>query len=193
MLPVLEAAIPIHILNTNRPEHPGTWVIISREAEAGHVTGVACDGGVCAIHVAKYLMNREKGFGRKLLQILEEEDLSFDHAPSGVDSIAIVLRQSQLSERTVARIEERVRRELGSDAFTVEYDLSLLSIVGIGMRKTVGVASRVTGALAQAGINIEMLVQGPSEMNMILGVKENDAARAVNAVYNEFFRSKAGA
>ena len=138
-------------------------------------------------------MNREKGFGRKLLQILEEEDLSFDHAPSGVDSITIVLRQSQLSERTVARIEERVRRELGADAISVEYDLSLLSIVGIGMRKTVGIASRVTGALARAGINIEMLIQGPSEISMIIGIKENDAARAINAVYDEFFRSKSSA
>jgi aspartate kinase len=193
MLPVLEAAIPIHILNTNHPEHPGTWVSLSAEGEAGHVTGVACDGGFCAIDVAKYLMNREKGFGRKLLQILEEEDLSFDHAPSGVDSITIVLRQSQLSERTVARIEERVRRELGADAISVEYDLSLLSIVGIGMRKTVGIASRVTGALARTGINIEMLIQGPSEISMIIGIKENDAARAINAVYDEFFRSRSSA
>jgi aspartate kinase len=110
-----------------------------------------------------------------------------------VDSITIVLRQSQLSERTVARIEERVRRELGADAISVEYDLSLLSIVGIGMRKTVGIASRVTGALARTGINIEMLIQGPSEISMIIGIKENDAARAINAVYDEFFRSRSNA
>jgi aspartate kinase len=193
MLPVLEAGIPIHILNTNHPEHPGTWVSLSAEGAPGHVTGVACDGGFCAIDVAKYLMNREKGFGRKLLQILEEEDLSFDHAPSGVDSITVVLRQNQLSERSVARIEERVRRELGADSISVEYDLSLLSVVGIGMRKTVGLASRVTGALARAGINIEMLIQGPSEISMIIGIKEHDAARAVNAVYTEFFRSKSSA
>jgi len=107
--------------------------------------------------------------------------------------MTIVLRQSQLSERTVARIEERITRELGADAISVEYDLSLVSVVGIGMRKTVGIASRITGALARAGINIEMLIQGPSEITMILGVKENDAARAVNAVYDEFFRSKSRA
>jgi len=187
MLPVLEAGIPINIRNTNNPSHPGTWVNIAREAEPGQITGIACDDGFCAIYVGKYLMNREKGFGRKLFQIIEEEDLSFDHAPSGVDSITVVLRQSQLSERGVERIRGRVLRELGADAFTVEYNMSLLSVVGAGMRRTVGLASRVTGALSRARINIEMIVQGPSEMTMIIGVKENDAVRAVNAVYDEYF------
>lgn len=187
MLPVLEAGIPINVKNTNNPSHPGTWVVIERKASSGDIVGVACDHGFAAFYVGKYLMNREKGFGRKLLQIFEDEDLSFDHVPSGVDNISVVLRQNQLTEQIVERIKERISRELGADTVAVENNLSLLCIVGDGMRKTVGVASRVTGAIAQARINIEMIVQGPSEMTMVLGIKEAEAPKAVAAVYNEFF------
>jgi aspartate kinase len=187
MLPVLEAGIPINVRNTNNPSHPGTWVVVSRKATPGDIVGVACDHGFCGIYVDKYLMNREKGFGRKLLQIVEDEDLSFDHAPSGVDNMTVVLRQEELSGRTLDRIKERVYQELGADHVRVENDISLLSVVGDGMRHTVGIAARVTGALAAARSNIELIVQGPSELTMILGVKQADAAKAVDAIYREFF------
>ena len=188
MLPVLEAGIPINVRNTNNLAHPGTWVVVSRKATAGDIAGVACDHGFCAIYVGKYLMNREKGFGRRLLKIIEDEDISFDHFPSGVDNLTVILRQRQLNEYTAQRIIERVERELGADTVSIDYDMSLVSIVGSGMRHTIGIAARVTDALARAAINIEMIIQGPSELTMILGFKAADAGEAVRAIYNEFFQ-----
>ncbi len=193
VMPVLNLGIPINLKNTNNPEHPGTQVVVSREADAGAVAGVACDSGFCAIYVGKYLMNREKGFGRKLLQIIEEEDISFDHMPSGVDNLTIVLRQAQLHEHTIDRIKERIEQELNADTVSVEYGISILSVVGVGMRHTVGLCARVTAALARAGVNIEMIIQGPSELTMIVGVKDEDAPDTVNAIYNEFFTQQSRA
>ena len=149
--------------------------------------GVACDGGFCSIFVEKYLMNREKGFGRRLLQIIEEEDLSFDHVPSGVDHITVILKQNQLSEKMTERIKERILRELGADTVDIERNLALLSVVGVGMRKKLGLASRLTTALARANVNIEMIIQGPSEISMIIGVADADGPTAVRAIYAEFF------
>ena len=187
VMPVFEAGIPINVKNTHNPSHPGTWVVVSREPEPGSIVGVACDNDFCAIYVGKYLMNREKGFGRRLLQIIEEEGLSFDHLPSGVDNLTIVLRESQFSEHTVEHVKERIHRELAAETVSVEYGISIVSIVGVGMRRTVGIAERVAAALARAGVNIEMIIQGPSELTMIFGVKGEDVADAVNAIYNEFF------
>ena len=187
VMPALEAGIPINLRNTNNPEHPGTWVVVSREPEPGSIVGVASDHDFCAIYVGKYLMNREKGFGRRLLQIIEEEDLSFDHAPSGVDNITLVLRASQLSEHTVDRVKQKIHELLEADTVSVEYGISILSIVGIGMRHTVGICARVTAALARAGVNIEMIIQGPSELTMIVGVKGEEAPEAVRAIYEEFY------
>jgi len=189
VMPALLAGIPINLRNTNNPRHPGTWVVVAREPTPGSIVGVACDNDFCGIYVGKYLMNREKGFGRRLLQIIEEEHLSFDHAPTGVDNLTVVLRQSQLTEHTVERIKERVHRELGADTVSVEYGISLISVVGVGMRHTVGILARVAGALARANVNIEMVIQGPSELTMILGVKGEDAPDAVRAIYREFFGS----
>ena len=190
MLPVLEAGIPTNIRSASNPSHPGTWIVVARKAAAGSIVGVACDHGFCGLYVGKYLMNRETGFGRRLLEIIENENISFDHMPSGVDNLTIILRQSQLNERTAQRIKDRVKRELGADNVSIEYNHSLISIVGDGMRHTVGIAARVTSALAHAGINIEMIIQGPSELTMILGFKGEDADEAIRAIYNEFFPGK---
>ena len=187
VMPVFLAGIPINVKNTNNPDHPGTRVVVAREPLHGSIVGVACDSDFCAIYVGKYLMNREKGFGRKLLQIIEEEDLSFDHAPSGVDNLTIVLRQSQFGENSVQRIKDRIHRELEADTVSVEYGISIVSIVGIGMRRTVGICARVTAALARACVNIEMIVQGPSELTMVVGVKREEAPDAVKAIYEEFY------
>ena len=187
VMPVYGSGIPINVKNANNPAHPGTRVVVSREPQPGSIVGVAHDNGFCAVFVGKYLMNRETGFGRKLLQIIEDENLSFDHMPTGVDNMTIVLKESQLSAHTIKRIKERIHKELGADTVSVEYGISMLSIVGVGMRKSVGICARVTNALAQAGVNIEMIVQGPSELTMIVGVKAEAVADSVNAIYREFF------
>jgi len=189
VMPVYGAGIPINVKNTNNPSHAGTWVVVSREPEPGSIVGIACDSGFCAVYVGKYLMNREKGFGRKLLQIVEEENLSFDHMPTGVDNVTIVLKENQLTEHTVEHIKERIHRELDADTVSVEYGLAILSIVGVGMRRSIGICARVAGALADAGVNIEMIVQGPSELTMIVGIKAEDVTDGVNAIYNEFFQT----
>jgi aspartate kinase len=132
-------------------------------------------------------MNREVGFGRRVLQILEEEGLSYEHTPSGIDSMSVILRESALDSVTEQKVLDRVRRELGADDVDIERGLALIMIVGEGMRYTVGVAGRATRALAEAGVNIEMMNQGSSEISMMFGVKDSDRKRAVEALHHEFF------
>jgi aspartate kinase len=189
IIPVVKAGIPICIRNTNRPELPGTRITAERDVRHGQVVGIAGAGGFCTLFVSKYLMNREVGFGRRFLQILEEEGLSFEHMPSGVDSISIILREGDLDAPTEERVVNRVRTELGANSIYVERGLALIMVVGEGMRHTVGLATRATGALARARVNIEMINQGASEITLMFGVKGADREKAVRALYEEFFKS----
>jgi aspartate kinase len=187
IIPAVHARIPIRIRNTNRPDAPGTRVVPERPYTAGAVVGIASSEGFCTLYVDKYLMNREVGFGRRLLQIIEEEGLAYEHMPSGIDNLSLVLREDRLTEAMKARILERCRTELKADDAEFEPGLSLIMIVGEGMRYTVGMAARATSALAHAGVNIEMMNQGASEISMMFGVKSVDRKRAVRALYDEFF------
>lgn len=190
ILPAVQAHIPICIKNTNRPEAPGTRIAPERPYKAGGVVGVASAEGFCTLYVDKYLMNREIGFGRRLLQIIEDEGLSYEHCPSGIDSTSVILREGPLTAEKRDRILRRIREELKADDAEFEGGLALLMIVGEGMRYTVGMAARAAGALASAGVNIEMLDQGSSEISMIFGVKAVDRKRAVKALYEEFFKKE---
>lgn len=185
--PVYRMNIPVCIKNTNNPSAKGTFISPSRDQEQGHVIGIACDNGFCSIYVSKYMMNREIGFGRKILNILEDEGLSYEHIPSGIDNISIVLRQSQLDAQKEDRITKRIKDELNVDDIKIERDLGLVMIVGEGMMHTVGIASRATAALSKSGINIMMINQGSSEVSMMFGVRAADSTNAVKALYNEFF------
>ncbi|MDA1044430.1 MAG: aspartate kinase [Verrucomicrobia bacterium] len=185
--PAVLAGVPICIKNTNRPELPGTRIVQSHQKTAPRVVGIASAGGFCTIYVRKYLMNREVGFGRKLLQIFEEEDISFEHTPSGIDDMSVVLAESQFSKEREARVIARILAELGADDVSVERDLALIMIVGEGMRYGVGFAARATAALANAGVNIEMMNQGSSEISMMFGVKGADRKRAVQSIYQAFY------
>ncbi|MBM4039954.1 MAG: aspartate kinase [Planctomycetes bacterium] len=185
--PAYRAGIPVCIRNTNNPTAPGTIIVPERTLAAGAVTGIACDGGFCSVYMSKYLMNREVGFGRRLLQILEEEGISFEHCPTGIDNISVILREKHFDAAKEARVVERIRRDLAVDDVSVERDLALVMIVGEGMRHTVGIAARATAAFARAGVNIEMINQGSSEVSMMFGVKAPDAHNAVRALYHEFF------
>ncbi|MBT3295429.1 MAG: aspartate kinase [Verrucomicrobia bacterium] len=187
IIPAVHAGIPIRICNTNRPELPGTLIMSEREVTHGTVVGIAGSSGFCTVFASKYLMNREVGFGRRFLQFFEEEGLSFEHMPSGVDNISIILREEELDESTEARIVAHIRDELGADSVSVEHGLALVMIVGEGMRYTVGVSRRATAALSKADVNIEMINQGSSEISIMFGVKEADRTSAMRALYNEFF------
>jgi len=188
LAPVFHAGVPVCIKSTNNPGAPGTTITLRRRrAEAGPVTGIAGADGFCSINVSKYLMNREIGFGRRLFQILEEERLSYEHTPSGIDNISVILGERQFDDAAEARVVARIRGELAVDEVSVERGLALIMIVGEGMRHAIGLATRATGAFARAGVNIEMINQGASEVSMMFGVKSSDAARAVQALYEEFF------
>lgn len=187
LIPAFRAGIPVNIKNTNNPEAPGTMIVFNREASISPIAGIASDSGFCTIYVGKYLMNREIGFGRKLLKILEDEGLSYEHTPSGIDSISVILRENQLNKEVESRVSQRIRTELEVDDIIVERDLALIMIVGEGMRRTIGLASRVTNALFKSEVNIEMINQGSSEFSMMFGVRAIDEKKAVISLYEEFF------
>ncbi|WP_010248161.1 aspartate kinase [Acetivibrio cellulolyticus] len=185
--PVYRMGIPVCIKNTNNPSAPGTLIAPTRELKDNHVVGIASGKGFCTIYVSKYMMNREVGFGRKILNILENEGLSYEHTPSGIDNISIIVEEKQLDKVNDERLINRIKDELNVDDVTIERGSALVMIVGEGMMRTVGIAARATNALAKAGVNIEMINQGSSEVSMMFGVKAVDNVNAVKALYNEFF------
>jgi len=187
VVPAVRAGIPICIKNTHQPDAPGTRIVPERQYKVGEIVGIAGADGFCTIFIGKYLMDREIGFGRKLLQILEEEELSFEHMPSGVDNISIVLREDDLDSAREKNVVNRINTELGADTVEVERGLALVMIAGEGMRYAVGLAAKATKALADAGVNIEMINQGSSEISMMFGVKAADRERAIRSLYHTFF------
>ena len=187
LVPAFRAGIPVQIKNTNNPTAPGTRIVYSRNNTNGPVVGIASDEGFCSIYVSKYLMNREIGFGRKLLSILEEYGLSYEHTPSGIDDVSVILRESQLDPDMENEIIWRIESELHADVVKIEHSLALIMVVGEGMRRNVGTMARASKALAKAEVNIEMINQGSSEVSMMFGVKEVDEKRAVQALYDEFY------
>lgn len=187
LLPAFRAGIPVHIRNTNNPGAPGTMIVEHRQCDGNAVVGIASDNGFCSINLTKYMMNREIGFGRKLLQILEDEGLPYEHTPTGIDNMSILLRESLLTGTMMKRILSRIGAELQVDSVEFVHRLSLIMVVGEGLSRTPGIATRATGALAKAGVNIEMLNQGCSEVSFMIGVNECDAEKAVVSLYHEFF------
>jgi aspartate kinase len=182
IVPAVRAKVPICIKNTNRPEAPGTMIVAERKYRHGEITGIASADGFSTIYLSKYMMNRELGFGRRLLQILEEEHLSFEHAPSGIDNMSVLLRSTHFTPEKEEQVLRRLQTELGTDDATIEHGLSLIMIVGEGMRYAVGIAARACSALADAGVNIEMINQGSSEISIMFGVKEVDRKQAIQAL-----------
>jgi aspartate kinase len=187
VIPAVRARIPINIRNTNHPGEPGTMIQQSRRVVPGTVVGVASADGFCNIVVEKYLMNRELGFGRRLLQILEEEGVSYEHMPSGVDSQCIVIKEQYLSKDVERRVVQTIKRELQPDFVTVERDFTMLMIVGEGMCYTPGMLAKACLALASAGISMSMVNQGSSEVSFMIAIRKQDREAAVRALYKAFF------
>ena len=187
IVPAVHAQIPICIKNTNRPEAPGTWISPTRDEDERVVVGISSADNFCAIYIDKYMMNREVGFGRRLLQILEEEGISYEHTPSGIDNMSVILESSELCDGKEAHILHRIREELQPDQVVAEHGLALLMVVGEGMRYAAGMAAKATSALGAAGVNIEMINQGASEISMMFAVKNEDRKNAVRALANAFF------
>ncbi len=188
IVPAVRAGIPICIKNTNAPEAPGTRIVPQHlSADCSRVVGIAASSGFCTVHISKFLMNREVGFGRRLLQIFEEEGVSYEHTPSGIDNMSVIVSEESFSPEIEKAVCRRIEAELDVDTLGVVRGEALIMVVGEGMRYTVGIAEEATKAFADADVNIEMINQGSSEISMMFGVKAADVERAVRALYHVFF------
>ena len=193
IFPVRKAGIPINIRNTNAPEDDGTLIVESTCRQPEYtITGVAGKKGFVAVNIEKDMMNSEIGFGRKVLQVFEDNNLSFEHMPSGVDTMTVFVHQSEF-EHKEQQVISGIHRAVHPDLLDLESGLALIAVVGRGMRDTRGVASKVFDALAKANINIKMIDQGSSELNIIIGVKEKYFEDAIKVIYDAFITNAAPA
>lgn len=190
IFPVRKDGIPINIRNTNRPEDKGTLIVESTCRKPRHtITGIAGKKGFCSINIEKAMMNSEVGFGRKVLSVFEQSGISFEHMPSGIDTMTLYVHQSEFEEREQAVIAG-IHRAVEPDMVELESDLALVAVVGRGMRSNRGTAGRIFSALAHARVNVKMIDQGSSEWNIIIGVKNDDFETAIKAIYDIFITAE---
>ncbi len=189
IFPVRYAGIPINIKNTNAPADLGTMIVAeSSDYDAEKViTGIAGKKGFSVITIEKDQMNSEVGFGRKVLEVLEDHEISFEHLPSGIDNMSIVLSSATLDGRR-DKVLSSMNRMVRPDSISVEDGLALIAVVGRGMVKARGTAARVFDAISGAGVNIRMIDQGSSEISIIVGIEEHDFDKALKAIYSEFVK-----
>jgi aspartate kinase len=185
IFPVSQAGIPIQIKNTNAPADEGTRIVSARDVGDPVIAGIAARKGFTAIYLEKAMMNQERGFGRRFLEILEAHDISFEHLPTAIDSMSVIISTDQNEGHRESIISE-VWRVLQPDKVESISDLALIATVGEGMAYRVGVAGRLFSALQNAGVNVRMISQGSSEINIIIGVAAADLKVAVRAIYAEF-------
>lgn len=187
VMPAFRANIPINIRNTNHPGLPGTMIVPSRQAEGVQVVGIASETEFVSIYIEKYMMNREVGFGRKVLQILEDEGVPFEHIPTGIDNMSILIRGNRIDEAKEKHIVSRIKSELNPDSVYCSHNNSIVMVVGEGMQSSIGVAERAAKAFRESGVSIEMINQGSSETSIMFGVNDKYRESAVRALYKEFF------
>ncbi len=186
IFPVRTAGIPINIRNTNRPEDRGTMIVAeSSEPSKYTITGIAGKKGLSVINIEKDMMNSELGFGRNVLRALEKNGLNFEHMPSGIDTMSVVIGTEALKP-VQQQVLDEITFRVHPDHMDVEDNLALIAVVGRGMRKARGTAGRIFSALAHAKINVKMIDQGSSELNIIIGVSEEDFEAAIKAIYEIF-------
>lgn len=188
IFPVRYSKIPINIRNTNRPEDKGTFIVPETDVVSEDIiTGIAGKTGFATITIEKDMMNSELGFGRRVLQVIEENGVSFEHFPSGIDTMSVVVSSKELSTKR-AEIMSGICKVVNPENISVEENLALIAIVGRSMVKAKGTAARIFTALANAGVNIRMIDQGSCELNIIVGVDANDYITALQAIYDEFVK-----
>lgn len=187
LIPAYRAKIPLVIKNTNNPSHPGTKVSLKHESLDLPVVGISGDDHFVSINISKYLMNREIGFGRKVLQLLEELNMRWEHIPTGIDDMSVVLRERELTPEKEAKITSYLREELQVDDLEIEKALSIIMIVGENMKNHIGITASATKALSDKKINLEMISQGSSEVSIMFVIKSKQEKEAIQALYSEFF------
>jgi aspartate kinase len=189
IFPVREKGIPINIRNTNRPEDAGTMIVSTVESNKVDtvITGIAGKKGFSVIAIEKDMMNSEIGFGRKVLEVLENHKICFEHLPSGIDTMSVVVNDNDflpVKDTVIADIQKKTK----PDNITIYNGIALVAVVGRGMAGSKGTASRLFKAIANSDINIRMIDQGSSELNIIVGVAEEDYVATLEAIYNEFVK-----
>lgn len=190
IFPVRKAGIPINIKNTNAPEDPGTMIVDSTVQKADYtITGIAGKKGFVAVSIDKDMMNAEVGFCRKALLAFEENGISIEHMPSGIDTMTVFVHQEEF-EGKEQQVIGSIRRLVDPDLIELEADLALIAVVGRGMKSTRGTAGRIFSALAHANINVKMIDQGSSELNIIIGVSNADFEHAIKAIYDIFVETR---
>ncbi|XCP83755.1 aspartate kinase [Roseburia hominis] len=190
IFPVRKEGIPINIRNTNRPEDKGTLIVEGTCRKPKYtITGIAGKQGFASITIEKAMMNSEVGFGRKVLGVFEDQGISFEHMPSGIDTMTIFVHQEEFEEHE-QQVISGIHRAVQPDDIELESDLALIAVVGRGMRQTRGTAGRIFSALAHAHVNVKMIDQGSSELNIIIGVRNHDFEAAIQAIYDIFVNTQ---
>ena len=188
ILPCKQVGIPIRIANTNDPAAPGTLIVPENQAADRPIAGVAGRNGFCLLQIEKTLMNKERGFGRRVLGILETKGISYELSPSGIDSMCVVIEQKDFEPVEEVVLQE-IRNSCEPEAIHVERNLALIATVGHGMSRRIGVSSRLFSALANAGVNVRIIDQGASEISIIVGVDAADLGKGLRAIYDAFVRA----
>lgn len=186
VFPVRKAGIPINIRNTNAPEDEGTWIVETTCHQSKYtITGIAGKKGFVSVNIDKDMMNSEVGFGRKVLTAFEENGINFEHMPSGIDTMTVFVHQPEFEGKEQA-VVSAIHRLAKPDSVELEGDISLIAVVGRGMKATRGTSGRIFSALAHANVNVKMIDQGSSELNIIIGVSNADFEHAIKAIYDIF-------
>ena len=191
IFPVRTAGIPINIKNTNRPEDAGTMIVSDvsdDELNKYTITGIAGKKGFAAINIEKAMMNSELGFCRKVLSILEDFNISIEHMPSGIDTLSLIFPYSNI-EGKEDEVISKIRKAVSPDHIELEKGIAMLAVVGRGMRRTRGTAARIFASMAHARINVKMIDQGSSELNIIIGIGEEDFNEAIRRIYDMFINT----
>ena len=192
IFPVRIEGIPINIRNTNKPTDNGTWIVESTCQKSKYtITGIAGKKGFCSITVEKDKMNSEIGFGRRVLNVFEDNGISFEHMPSGIDTLTVFVHQDEFMDKE-QRVVSGIHRLTNPDTIEIEADLALIAVVGRGMKSQRGTAGRIFSALAHANVNVKMIDQGSSELNIIIGVSNSDFEVAIKAIYDIFVTAQLG-
>ena len=187
LIPAYRGKIPLVIKNTNNPTHPGTKIVLKHSNRDFPVVGIAADAHFTSINMSKYLMNREIGFGRKVLQILEDLNIRWEHMPTGIDDLSIILRDRELTPIKEEEILRQLRQKLEVDHAEIEHDLSIIMIVGEKMKSHIGLTATATKALSDNHINIQMISQGSSEVSIMIVINSKQEKAAIKALYKAFF------
>ena len=186
IFPVRKEGIPINIKNTNAPSDPGTMIVESTSMKPEYtITGIAGKRGFTVVTIEKDMMNSELGFGRRVLEEFEKNGVSFEHMPSGIDTMSVVVHQAEFGKKE-QEILAGIHRNTHPDSIEIESDIALIAVVGRGMKATRGTAGRIFSALAHAHVNVKMIDQGSSELNIIVGVEDSDFEKAIQAIYDIF-------